>query len=162
LSVGQLGDVAVYVRTSIVSTKYDTYKAKLEQFCRQQGWRNPRVYHDRAGGTVDEAELEKMARAMAEALKGGKVDADVIGRLAQMSETDAQHDRDDFKRLMVDINRGDIRVVVVHDLGQLGKSRLEAFGVLSDLMKRADVYMPGLGKIHGKTAFPPGSKTDYF
>jgi len=159
-------NVAIYVRTTITSKKYDGYEAQLEQFCRQVGWRNAKVYHDRAGGTVDEKELEDMARALGAALNGGdkgKFDAKAFGRrFAEMSETDAKHDRETLRRLMADIDAGAVGVVVVHDLSQLGKSKMAAFQVLSAMMKRAEVHMPGVGKIHSNTTLPCGSDDDYF
>jgi len=159
-------DVAIYLRTSITSKKYDSYEAELKEFCGKVGWRNPKVYHDRAGGTVDEKELEDMAHALGAALSGGdksKFDAESWGRrFAEMSESDAQHERDNLHRLMSDISRGVVRIVVLHDLSQLGKSKLEAFNVLGALMDKAEVQMPGVGKIHSNTTLPCGSKDDYF
>ena len=61
-------NVAIYVWKSITSKKHDAYEAKLEQFCRQFGWRNPKIYHNRAGGTVEAKELEDIARTLGAAL----------------------------------------------------------------------------------------------
>lgn len=157
--------VGLYVRTSITTDKYDRYEKELLLYCKQQGWGNVKYYRDRAGGSADEEELKQLAQAFGDIFSGNasKVDAANIGRrLAEMSETDAQHDRDNLRRLMADINAGEVNIVVLHDLSQLGKSKMEAFNVLSGMMDKVEVHMPGVGRIHGNTPVPSGSQSDYF
>ncbi len=157
--------VGLYTITSITTDKYDRYEKKLLLYCYQQGWENLQYYRDRAGGTADEGELQQLAQAFGDIFSGkaSDVDADHIGRrLAEMSNTDAQHDRDDLQRLMADINAGLLNVVVVHDLSQLGKSKLEAFSVLSAMMNKVEVHMPEVGRIHNDTPVPSGSPSDFF
>jgi len=159
-------DVAIYMRTSITRKKYDAYEAELREYCRKVGWRNPKVYHDRAGGTVDEKELEDMARALGAVLSGGDTstfDAESWGhRFVEISQSEDQHDRDNLQRLLADVNAGAVRVVVLHDLSQLGKSKMAAFEVLSAMMDKVEVQMPGVGIVHGHTTLPCGSEDDYF
>ncbi len=157
--------VGLYTKTTIVSDKYDKYEKELLLYCMKQHWSNVKYYRDRAGGTVDDGELRQLAQAFGDLFSGkdSKIDAADIGqRLGEMSNTDAQHDRDELRRLQADINAGAVQAVVVHDLSQLGKNKLEAFNVLSAMMDKVEVHMPEVGKIYGNTTIPNGSASDYF
>lgn len=160
-----MSTVALYTRTSITTDKYERYEKSLLLYCKQQGWDDVRYYRDRAGGTVDERELEQMAKAFGEALSGRQPEgfsAAAFGRrLAEMSQTDAEHDRENLRRLMTDINSGVVQAVVVHDLSQLGKSKMAAFDVLKVMMDKVEVHMPAVGEIHGNTTLPCGEQSDY-
>ena len=161
-----MSTVGVYTRTSITTDKYERYEKALLLYCKQQGWGDVKYYRDRAGGTADEKELERMAMALGEALSGRKPEGfdavDFGRRLAEMSQTDAEHDRENLRRLMADINSGVVQAVVVHDLSQLGKSKIAAFNVLSAMMNKVEVHMPTIGKIQSNTTLPCGEQSDYF
>ena len=161
-----MSTIGIYTITSIITDKYDRYEKALLLYCKQQGWGDVRYYHDRAGGAVDEKELEQMAKVFGEVLSGRNPEgfnaADFVRRLAEMSETDAQHEREELRRLMADINAGAIHIVLVHDLSQLGKSKMAAFNVLSAMMDKVEVHMPSVGKIQNDTTLPCGTQSDYF
>jgi len=161
-----MSTVGLYTRTSITTDKYDRYEKTLLLYCKQQAWGDVRYYRDRAGGTVDEKELEQMAKGFGEALSGRNTEefdaGNFVRRLMEMNETDAQHDRENLQRLMADINAGAVGVVVVHDLSQLGKSKMAAFDVLSAMMDKVEVHMPSVGKILSNTTLPCGTQSDYF
>lgn len=61
--------------------------------------------------------------------------------------------------LMSDIASGKFRAVVIHDLGQLAKTRYDAWVALAGMMENAEVHVPGLGKVDTESQIP-GSSDD--
>ena len=140
--------VGVYVRTTVLTPKYDRYEAELLAFCEQQGWDNILIYRDRVGDRIAQSGFDAFERA----LKLGKVDADAIGQLVRQQEEDDQHNRDGFRELIGDAQRGKVETIVVHDAGQLGRNKMEVFRSLEALTHAgARLVIPGIGEIGGDT-----------
>lgn len=150
--------VGIYVRTSIVSKKYDSYEAELIDFCESEGWDNIEFYRDRVGGMIDEKRFD----ALEKSIQQGKLDTDILGSLFQQQNVDDEHNRDEFRRIMSDARNGRLDVVVVHDFGQVGGDRMEVFRAVSALLdSKARLVIPSVGEVNGKTTVPPASQLDF-
>lgn len=150
--------VGIYVRTSIATTKFDKYESELIKYCGDNGWDNIKFYRDRIGGTIDQKQLDALERS----LKQGKLDADLIGDLIRQQMDDENHQREGINRLLRDTENGELDVVIVHDFGQLGRSRIEMFEVISKLLdSKTELIIPSIGRVDQNTTIPKSSELDF-
>ena len=94
--------IGLYVRTSILTDKYDRYEKALLLYCKQQQWGNVKHYRDRVGGRIEQSGFDSFERG----LRKGEVDEDAIARLMQQQTEDEEHNRDAFASLIRDAAAG--------------------------------------------------------
>jgi len=62
---------------------------------------------------------------------------------------------------VADAQGGKLDVVLVHDFGQLGKTKVEIFRHMAALRSgRTELYILGVGKVTDQTKVPPASQID--
>jgi len=149
--------VGIYTRTSILTDRYDRYEKALLFYCKQQGWGDIKYYRDRVGGKLQQEGFDALERS----LKSGSLDTDVLEQLIHQQVDDEQHNRDAFSSLLRDAGRGEIEVMVVHDVGQLGNTRLDILRAVSLMLqtgKRLHIYR--IGEIRDNTSLFDSSPID--
>ena len=149
--------VGLYTRTSILIDKYDRYEKTLLFYCKQQGWGDVRYYRDRIGGMIKKIDFDRFESD----LRKGVVDDELIGRLMSQQTEDEKHNRDAFYRLLADAANGTIDAMIVHDVGQLGRNRIEVFRAVDDMFQRGKkLYIYRIGEVTDSTCLFDSSPID--
>jgi hypothetical protein len=159
-------NVGVYVRTSVLTAKYDSHEKQLLEYCSQQGWRKISVYADRKGGNIPTDKLDVLLKGRREgAFKPGGFEL-FFGLLngARMNRKGSGNVDNEFAgraELISDARSGKLDIVIAQDLGRLATNKLGVFHVVRTLQGLGlTVIVPHLGVLNDQTKYPAGLDYD--
>jgi DNA invertase Pin-like site-specific DNA recombinase len=144
--------VGLYIRTNILTDKYDRYEKALLFYCKKQGWSEVRYYRDKVGGRFEQSSFDKLEAEIKSAKRDANVIDDLVHNLFQQQSDDDSHNRDAFGQMITDAANGKISVVLVYDVGQLGRNRQEVFQLIRAIDRTgAKLHITQVGEVHNDT-----------
>jgi len=159
--------VGVYVRTSVLTTKYDSHEKELLEYCAAHSWNTCKVYRDKKGGNIDKDKMDWLLE-MERSGKFKEGGFDLFFALLNAASYAKSGRKDmasavegglfDARNQMVrDARDRKLDLVIAYDLGRFGSNKLAVFQCVETLRKVGiTVIVPDIGILGDNTIYPAG------